>query len=398
MNEGASESIAKPPKWLKHFQENSWEAEILISGGAIFSLFQFSDYLIYIKTFLSENKPIAGLDPIIIFCMLTIKGVTFGFILHLFLRGLWIAMVCVNSAFPNGVNRARLRFTGKYSDDLSDPTLTVKIASLDRVCGLVFYSAFAYVMAVTGIVILSAFLFALKAIMPWLLWILIVPLLIFFITDLLSSGWFRRNKQVGKIYYPVYIFFNTLSLLFIYRKSLQIVFSNARKLPTILFVTIFIIISFSLSYFSLYKALNRHDPFREREYPATKAGAVIRGVENFYIDNIADGENIRWFAIQSEIVTQPYLKLFITYRETYRAGIEASGSSSFDQIVTVTINDVVIKNPDWFAYVRVEANQSGIITMIPMAGLPSGKNIIEVHIDDPYFDRFPALKLPFWKE
>ena len=30
------------PKWLKQIMENSWELELLISGGAIFSLFQLS--------------------------------------------------------------------------------------------------------------------------------------------------------------------------------------------------------------------------------------------------------------------------------------------------------------------------------------------------------------------
>ena len=32
-----------PPKWLKRIQENSWEPEILISGGAILALFTLSD-------------------------------------------------------------------------------------------------------------------------------------------------------------------------------------------------------------------------------------------------------------------------------------------------------------------------------------------------------------------
>jgi hypothetical protein len=37
------ESAHKVPKWLKKLQENSWELELLISGGAIFSLFQLTD-------------------------------------------------------------------------------------------------------------------------------------------------------------------------------------------------------------------------------------------------------------------------------------------------------------------------------------------------------------------
>jgi len=33
------------PAWLQNLQENSWELELLISGGAVFSLIQLPDYL-----------------------------------------------------------------------------------------------------------------------------------------------------------------------------------------------------------------------------------------------------------------------------------------------------------------------------------------------------------------
>jgi hypothetical protein len=33
-------------QWLKRLQQNSWEVELLISGGAIFTLFQIPEYLL----------------------------------------------------------------------------------------------------------------------------------------------------------------------------------------------------------------------------------------------------------------------------------------------------------------------------------------------------------------
>src|SRR5687767_7073892 len=99
----------KAPKWLRRIQENSWEGEILISGGAIFTLLQLSDFLIYAKTVLSENLPLAGLDEVIIFSMITLKWVTLNFVLHLIVRGYWLALLCVNSAFPGGINTSRLK-------------------------------------------------------------------------------------------------------------------------------------------------------------------------------------------------------------------------------------------------------------------------------------------------
>lgn len=35
--------VKEVPNWLKELQDNSWEAELLVSGGAVFSLFQLTD-------------------------------------------------------------------------------------------------------------------------------------------------------------------------------------------------------------------------------------------------------------------------------------------------------------------------------------------------------------------
>jgi hypothetical protein len=40
------ESVDLESQWLKRLQQNSWEVELLISGGAIFTLFQILKYLL----------------------------------------------------------------------------------------------------------------------------------------------------------------------------------------------------------------------------------------------------------------------------------------------------------------------------------------------------------------
>jgi hypothetical protein len=382
MSNTAIEDV-KAPKWLKRIQENSWEGEILISGGAIFTLLQLSDFLVYIKTMLSENLPLFGLDEVIIFSMVMLKWVTLSFAFHLILRGYWVALLCVNSAFPAGINTKDLKLSWKYRDELSQDVLADRLVRLDKICGLVFYSAFAFVMFIAGVVTTSAFFAFGASRIPGASWVLLILLIIFYV-DLLTFGLLRRNVRMGKIYYPVYLFFNWITLTFLYRKALQIIFTNIRRMPAIIYLIVSIVVSLSLSYLSLYKPLNLNDPFNDR----------------LYLDKIDEAENIRWYAIESEISDHDYLKIFINYRASYDEGISVANADAFEKIVTVKIDDGRLSNLSWTSYRRPHANQYGIVSMLPVSELAKGKHLVSVHIADEYFTSKPIanFKIPFWKE
>lgn len=88
------------PQWLKNVQENSWEIELLISGGAIFALFQLSD--VFIDFY--NTGSILGLGINLHFFLVTgiyaLKTLTIGFITHLMFRSFWLALICINYVFP----------------------------------------------------------------------------------------------------------------------------------------------------------------------------------------------------------------------------------------------------------------------------------------------------------
>jgi hypothetical protein len=90
------------PKWLRKLQENSWEMELLISGGAIFSLFQLSDLYVDFISSLKMTNAIVGLGILSMVGMFSLKLLTVGFITHLIFRAFWLALVCINYVFPNG--------------------------------------------------------------------------------------------------------------------------------------------------------------------------------------------------------------------------------------------------------------------------------------------------------
>jgi hypothetical protein len=384
------------PKWLRKVQENSWEGEILISGGAIFTLFQVSNFLAAQKIFFSENAPFIGLDEILIFSILAVEGVTFSFILHLFLRGLWISLLCVNAAFPKGINRASLRLSDRYLDPTSSLTLTSQIILLDKMSGIIFYSGFAYVMVVFGLITTFIVLVPFVLYLPGSEIILSSFLLLYFI-DFILGGPLRRNRTLGKIYRPVYLFYNTITLGFLYRKTIQVVFSNVKRINALLFMFVFIPFTFALAYLSVYEVLHLPTPYDWRAYPGTKMNPGMIHMNHFYLDQVDETQNIRWFAIQSEIVTGNYLKVFVTYRKSVDDGIAQNNAESFDQIVHLRLDGESVSNIDWINSIRLEADQKGLTGMIPIHSLPSGKHVIELDIDADYFKVAP-IKIPFWKE
>src|SRR6478736_5336946 len=144
------EATDKVPKWLKRLQENSWEAELLISGGAIFALLSFSENLIDFVQHLKFSSSFIGMDITTLLFMGAVKGITIGFILHIVLRGLWISLVCLNYSFPQGINFTRLKISGWYESKARQYKLVEQILSLDHLSGLVFFASFAFVFFIIG--------------------------------------------------------------------------------------------------------------------------------------------------------------------------------------------------------------------------------------------------------
>lgn len=394
--ETLTQQTSKKPKWLKRFQENIWEAEILISGGAIFSLFELSDFLADSKHFFSDNFPVNGLDEMIIISMICCKGVTFSFILHLFLRAIWIATVCVQHAFPRGINLNNPKMTALYQDK-NDVTLVHSIDKLHRACGLVFYSGFAFVLMVTGIVFSALLITLASSLHPIVGYFSLLLAAIFYI-DLFTSGLLRRS-MLARLYYPVYYFFNSITLLFIYRKSLQIIFSNVRKLPVFAFMVVLTIVVLCLSYLSLYRVLNLPEPFDSREIPATTDDSLV-SANVLYLSSVKETDPIRYYAIESDRVSGPYLKIFVNYKAGFGEGVMASGKKAFGEIVSVTVDGQQVKGLHWVRSNRTFAKQKGIITMIPIEHLEKGLH--SVHVDIPHdlyrSKEISKVDIAFWKE
>jgi hypothetical protein len=393
-------SKLKTPKWLKHLQENSWEAEILISGGAIFSLFQLVDVVIKTGVYYKEITTFSGLTEGVVIFVLVLRGVSVGFILHLLLRGFWIGLVCLRSVFPAGINYKKLRLGERYLKETNAINLTRQIVVLDHFSGLVFLGSFLFAISFTGLIATG---FALGHLFEFANFPLELSFLLFglYLFDLFSVGMLRRNKWVGMIFLPIYWFFNIISLGFIYRPYLQIISSNIQRWKVSLFFVFLLAVSLFLTIESVSEALRFQDIFDQRKYNATvgEDQGITRLSEWRYIDKFPSEEQVRWACIQSDIVKDDYLKLFIPYLTKYDSSIATTHKKVFSEIVSVSLNDSIKLKPDWYTYERKSSHQKGIISYISIDNLPKGKNQVIVEIKGETFYRGIEKKLiiPFWK-
>jgi hypothetical protein len=246
---------SQTPEWLERLQNESWEAEILISGGAIVALLasinlieNFTDHLLFsTKISTSAIAFISILIPISVFILIT------GFVFHLILRGYWIGLIGMNSAFPFGINLDKLAFKGKFQRLFLDPKNTNSIIKLDNFCSLIFAFTFVSILSVisftiyvclmaiisdlvTPLTLRSNFAFVFFRLIFWFPLVLVI-------IDFLTAGIFRKNKLFSLLFYPIHKVASIITLSFLYRRLYYNIISNTKSYVPILIlgVPIFLI-------------------------------------------------------------------------------------------------------------------------------------------------------------
>jgi len=399
------EATDKVPKWLKRLQENSWEAELLISGGAIFALLSFSENLIDFVQHLKFSSSFIGMDITTLLFMGAVKGITIGFILHIVLRGLWISLVCLNYSFPQGINFTRLKISGWYESKARQYKLVEQILSLDHLSGLVFFASFAFVFFIIGFLAITASSYVLSGLIASLFGNSIdeadtffLPLNIIyslFIIDLISSGWLRTNKWIGRFYFPIYYILNGLSLAFIYRPWFQIIFTNINRWKAFAFCVLFLVVTAAYTNVSLVRLFHWRTFIDQHHY---QASAIDGPTLHTFYENRLGGSTIFFACIPSEIATEKYFRLFVPYRSGYDPDIEAANGKYFSDIVDVQFNKDKPLQLEWIGTTHEITNQRGIFAMLPIENLPSGKNTLAISIRSNYFASRMKREIPFWKE
>lgn len=383
----------KIPAWLKQIQENSWELELLISGGAIFSLVQLSGSWVGWIHSMHEFIFFQGQSAILLMGTLGLQLLKIGFITHILLRALWLAMVCVNYVYPQGIQKEKITWKKPFKNDIQDnEDLQRPIIKVDRYCGIVMYLSISSTILLLGMIFCIFLFLSVPSILEWdfaygLYMNIIVLCFFLYFFDLITGGLLRKIPYITYITYPIFSILDVLTLRKFIQKSGFLFFTNIPKLKFFSAAVVMLSIGLFLSYISTYRALHWPNILDKRGYTYQLSDGMDVAPA-YYRD-----EPVNRYrgnpSIQSKILHDNFVNLFIPYNVHYDIFLDGLDKKKedrlFSDLASVSIDSIEIKDVQWHESWRDSQNgisrHIGIESFIPIGHLKDGGHILQVYIN-----------------
>ena len=325
-----SEDYTKPAfkKLLQKLQEESWQLELLISGFAIFGLISAYDPL-KIGIIEATNQGVLHRAIIAQVAWVSCIILLFNLLLHVLLRGLWIGALGLRYV-SGDIDYDELNYSEKFTTYLKKKVGSFDryIARLENYCSIIFAISFLlifYMLALTftiiAIVLTAEYVIDNDNLPGWLSKVLGIPLIIFivlgmFLTfiDFVTQGWLKKKKWISKLYFPFYLVFSFITLSFLYRPIVYNFLDNkfGKRVSLVLFPIFILVVMLSSlnhnfsNYFSEHVSANTYTT-SDRNYED-----LVAKDDELFIDEAA---------IQSKIITENYVKVYIKLSESIENNI-----------------------------------------------------------------------------
>ncbi|OJJ23242.1 hypothetical protein BKI52_02490 [marine bacterium AO1-C] len=436
-------------QWVKDVARQSWEPELLISGAAAYASLSLPDlfksvFSTYRLDFMIGSSLLDLYFPALIYSVFASIGqiLILTFFLHFSMRAFWVGMVGLLSVYPQGIRFNEIKYVNSYGKEFLKRKLTSVeefIIRLDKWCSVLFSIAFIIVLVMLGVAFMYAIFFLVVAVGKLLVpssltesYEIIVSSVIVAIAILISltvlvlkqlksnpnaERWsFMLNYRMTQAIFPLlnkvtpylmYTFYSNHS-----RRSLMISSSLIGGVFAVLLVN------------NSNSGYGRAGVFETRSY--FSEGSSEHLLHSDYYENLRSPQQpVEGLTIQSDIVKEPFLKLFIAYpkRLDYRldkfckpitldakiappvkrAKQDAHYLACFEEFYQVYINKELVDKPNFMFLEHPASKTKGIIAYIPIDHLISGsKNLLQIKTKIPN----PLIKkkqrtaydysLPFW--
>ena len=321
---------------LKRLQEESWQLELLISGFAIFGLVTAIP-IIELKVI--DAQVSSQIYAFVIYSILwaSMAILIFNLMLHVLLRGLWIGALGLRYV-SGDIDYDSLKYSPKFTKHLKKRvgSFDKYIATLEDYCSVIFAISFLlifYVLAITFTILVIAlianYLIGSDDLPDWIskgvgisLILFIIFGMFFTLIDFITLGFLKKKKWISRIYFPMYWVFSFITLSFLYRPLVYNFLDNkfGRRL-SIALVPFYFLVAATLTLG--YKTSNYLDA-------SSTSNEIIANSSN-YEDSLGEGGFIDNVAIQSKVITEAYVKIFILFSEnienrmyTYNEGLKPS--------------------------------------------------------------------------
>jgi hypothetical protein len=221
------EEVKTPkPKWLRKLERESWQAELIISGAALFGSLQLPWMLEKFQHYLLLNYERASLDLWFFatsYWAIFVYGLILLFVFHFIVRALWIGLVGLNSIYPDGIVETTLSskdYQQKMEAEYGD--IDGFIDRLDRMASGMFGTGFAFIglffnlgLFMSLAILLLTFLQRIGVPDFWAWFIGLSPVVLTFtlsiFTTVLNLPKFRERAWVKRYHFPLSKFMTHVS-------------------------------------------------------------------------------------------------------------------------------------------------------------------------------------------
>jgi hypothetical protein len=431
-----------------------WELELLISGAVVFSLLQVPSQLdrwfAHVEPHLAEQAGFAAFMGYI-YAKLILYTLISCFVVHLSVRAYWVGLIGLESVFPHGVRWEDSNYAPVMREVYRERIgkMQPRIDAADRFCSILFPLAFTVVMlfffsiavlgATAGVgLLLSRLLFGGEHFSVVVISIFTVAMIIPMVTwaaDRWTGGRLERGSLADRL---------------LRRASVASYFANAMPILGITFMTLITNAKKGSRYPAMYLLLAILFGVVFVKDVAVGRGLMIAG-DHLYLPDAPgafgvapvfyesqrkpDEVHDRIPSIQSDVIRDPYVKLFIPYvpvrhgaafaekcpgvRPLSPGGVRSDRAEEPDsaavravlecwtRLQPVALNGRSI-HPSFRFYTHPRSGLRGIVAYVPVAGLPRGENALTVALaprsarnearrrargldraDEPYY-------IPFW--
>ncbi|GAB4398305.1 MAG: hypothetical protein OHK0053_16650 [Microscillaceae bacterium] len=387
------------PDWLEDIQNRSWEPELFVSGGAIFFLLQVTDYLSR-QGFILLQKT-GYYEPVLIanFVIAALNALIFGFAIHLISRALWVAAITLSYVFPEGILTDETRFPPPFKQKIEKVQNTHDwVIRMETVSSLLFTLAFFFAMIILGVLITLLVLVPHQGLKEALGESYFYGLQIFaqiglglgvvYMIDFFSLGWVKKQRLLARLYYPIYVFFSVLTLAPLYRTTYYTLVSNIRAWRLILIVVGYVSVAALFTIWSRAGSLDvLFDPSKYIRLASTP-----NRVESRYYENLRPtDEMVVHLSIQSDIVNENYLRLFIVHQRAVEklmrrncSADNGAGQAMMDcyaDFYKVFIDDAWQKHLRWQQYIHPQTSEEGLLAYVPIKDLSTNEHILRVVVN-----------------
>lgn len=414
-NEQQISTNKKKPKWLKILEKQSWQAELVISGLAIFGSLQLPALvysLIDFALFNFSEQHMFLLMYFFIYLLLASNILIISFIAHFTLRTLWIGLLGLVSVYPDGINPNYERFSESYMQKLLQafPDINDFNKRLDDICSIIFATTGVAVITMTmisvtvGVLIILATIIhkiipSLSIVTVFLVFLGLLMVYSLFIA-ILSTKKLREKEWVKKIHFPMAQWMGKITFNIAYEPITYIqmtLMTNAKRSKYIVGNILIFALSMVSVFVNMFQSNIGFFPsdnfFNYRTDVSYLSKVNYENLNTKKISHIAP-------MIQADVIEGSTIRLFIPFLEREREYMnEVCGEYSntedldrrelrrakskfevecCDKYYDIYLNDSKITNLKYYQHDHSNNGESGFLTYIPTQNCKPIENTLKI--------------------